>query len=582
MDALSANAVLNIEGREHRAAALGELYAQAPDKGRRLLLEELVAVFAESPTSALVSLLLDSCGLGKVPVEDRHMVHEALRTHSGRDCSSEYLDLRAPKTSPTEQRELQGGYRTRGPGCCGACEHYLEGLPDFAFCNFACGDPQKETPSENDPFDVLLRAEGDLPAITLDGEDVWRTSAYLVASAEGAEDKLGVQVYVGLLAQSCVHGSRRVRKGVLRRLGVLFSDGGRPLRTRYGWWLSCFDEGADCRPERVAAVGALFWERALAGQDAPPELPLFVQSFSRVACGKSRKSARVREAAREAVLATLGVAMGDVQGDPLAKGVALDVLLHLDHNAVAPGLYSTEDVESELRRLGESWKGFYGDAQTAHDKEVAESSERVLEEVFRLEAEQRPFEKCAQEAAREGGAVVAEALRAIRDDRSQNSVPGFGDASLAQIFARVWSLVSEDASGARAALLQELGDMAGTCPSGHLVRIANALSGFFGGPAVRISAKNEIRASVMGRLLGLLQKEEVPLRELIMEQLQIVAEGAGAAALPELRAFYRRHVPGMLDELRASYVDSGVLDDAEFSAAFREALSSYEGCADGA
>jgi len=95
-------------------------------------------------------------------------------------------------------------------------------------------------------------------------------------------------------------------------------------------------------------------------------------------------------------------------------------------------------------------------------------------------------------------------------------------------------------------LIEELEDMAGTCTSGYITRLANVLSGF--GYNISISWKDQIQSVFTARLNALIMKDE-NVDEILSDMT------SKSFSKPGFNTFFIKHLPTIREEMYAEYKD---------------------------
>jgi hypothetical protein len=117
-------------------------------------------------------------------------------------------------------------------------------------------------------------------------------------------------------------------------------------------------------------------------------------------------------------------------------------------------------------------------------------------------------------------------------------------------------------------LIEELEEMSETCSTGHLIRLANVLSGIETG-FVTMSARDEIKGVVHYRLQRHFEGMSEEQQDAIMEDLMTIGEQR------DVQKYLYRFFSELHDELERDYVHSGVMASGAFTEAFRDAVTSF-------
>ena len=170
----------------------------------------------------------------------------------------------------------------------------------------------------------------------------------------------------------------------------------------------------------------------------------------------------------------------------------------------------------------------------------------------------------------------AQCFRAL--DRISIDTATFTETHLgiSDVFCYVWHRIKNHPdfrAELETRLLDELGDMADTCSSGHTWRFVNVLS-VYDGDLLRISWKEQIQANIIGRL-------SATIRDIPDETLKdLVALGSMENAEPEearaFREFADAALADLYSELRKEFVEEGKhLPLDRFDVYFREGSKYY-------
>jgi hypothetical protein len=162
---------------------------------------------------------------------------------------------------------------------------------------------------------------------------------------------------------------------------------------------------------------------------------------------------------------------------------------------------------------------------------------------------------------------VVIALNRIKLD---NGLYGKNGMTLYSILHRLYNYIQihNDKKLLNERLIDELLDMSETCSTGHLIRLANILSGIdlnF----VQMSVKDEIRAVIHYRFKKYFEGMEEEKRDAVMDDLLEQTLG-GAVQKYMFRYFSELH-----DELERDYVHAGIVNDQEFTEYYRDSIMTY-------
>lgn len=260
-------------------------------------------------------------------------------------------------------------------------------------------------------------------------------------------------------------------------------------------------------------------------------------------------------------------------------------------------LLGTEDVRSKAQRvitaLGEptledgkkarqaSQTTIYTNRQNVHSGEIEKSVKDILEFLQSRKTDVKVSSCFAKFEAVEKAITTSTtsadhdkvriALNRISSDRALHTAYNL---SLTEILCLVWNYIvgHKNEAELKTRLMEELVDMAGTCSSGYVSRLANTLSGY-GDFSIRISFREQIIANVNGRLNARIRKiDDLKLYDKVLSEMT-VPSGQYADRKHFLR-FFRRELPSLRAEIHQEFKDHVL--DTDFDIYFRDALSMYE------
>lgn len=269
-------------------------------------------------------------------------------------------------------------------------------------------------------------------------------------------------------------------------------------------------------------------------------------------------------------------------------------------------------------------RNIYNNAQNVHQVDVEDSIGILLETILQIDTQ----------TTEDGNEIVFEHVRTmiLKDERvSINGVNGFDNgkitvalnrieidralyskfkSNLSTILIKVWSHIQCSAYRETLVtrLLEELEEMAETCSSGFVSRLANTLSGF-NGMNIKISFTSQIIANFTGRLNAHARRitdKDSPFRNKRLEEVKRLhahvspddadivmttdqyVEDFEAQVINEMMLdpiqfnkrrsflmFFGQYVSVIREELFEEF--AGLVTDSDFDLSFRKAISSYEG-----
>jgi len=112
--------------------------------------------------------------------------------------------------------------------------------------------------------------------------------------------------------------------------------------------------------------------------------------------------------------------------------------------------------------------------------------------------------------------------------------------------------------------VEELYEMADTCSSGHLVRLANIFSGFDN--TTVIDVQDELKACIFTRLTKIINSKPDELSEQIYDNVQ--SEMFMKLLSQDLVVLY--------NQLLIEYVDSGIISNSNYQESFRKYLTMFQ------
>lgn len=276
----------------------------------------------------------------------------------------------------------------------------------------------------------------------------------------------------------------------------------------------------------------------------------------------------------------------DSTNDENIRADAADVLLQQPREFYCN---AAREIIIELGQNGRRARTLFDNSQNVHVTEIEQS---VLESLEKLRDQPIPPNLNFNQIEREILSMVKQekkkqknsdrkyereeriilALNRIYADRA---IYGKYNDSLQRVLIMVWSYIqdqTENNAEMLNRLLQELEEMSGTCSSGFISRLINAISGF-GDFNIRISWRDQIVGNLSGRLSAEIRKiDNIPLQELILEEM--VSEPSNYEQRKNFLDFFRQKVLFIREEMAAEFKDH--ISEDQFEDYFRKAISVYE------
>lgn len=283
------------------------------------------------------------------------------------------------------------------------------------------------------------------------------------------------------------------------------------------------------------------------------------------------------------------------------RSEAADILCrNIDREDMAIG----REVIKELGNLYSDNKRttIYTNAQNAHDETITES---VMSAIRVLAAEKKDKERkqkvseekiisftaaAAGEKAVDTSSDVFEKILSLTKtfdtERKDKIISSFKyliiypakyeGLTLSDILLLIWNKIQDQAPDTKKELenrvLEELFDMNQTCGTGQITRLINILSGYVHGEGleVKMSVKEQLRSNVFARLGRNLRMMSAKDQDKILEE--IGTDGLSKGTAKEFLESY-----SVYDELREEFVDSGLIDKAEFDKVYKKCTSDFIG-----
>jgi hypothetical protein len=229
-----------------------------------------------------------------------------------------------------------------------------------------------------------------------------------------------------------------------------------------------------------------------------------------------------------------------------------------------------------IKDLGDRSKDLFENKQNVHFVDTSNILKTVMRDlpVDRKEFD-REYEKITDVIKEDGRKEVLSALARIELDYSLIKVKNTDKQySSREVLWLVWTYIStlDEMSQklARQRLVQELYEAADTCPSGHSVRILNALSSI-NGLTTTISWKDQVISNFKGRMMALIRKQPPELRGDLMSEL------IDSDDRPNLKKFVIKNLGPLVAELHKEFVGEGHIDEDDFGAYIQDSIMFFEG-----
>lgn len=253
-------------------------------------------------------------------------------------------------------------------------------------------------------------------------------------------------------------------------------------------------------------------------------------------------------------------------GTPEVKKTAQSIILEL-------GVGNTRNTKTTI----------YNNKQNVHTKDIENSVGEILEflhtfNIMKIKNKPITFEyvekkiiSLSKTKLKENLTKIKIALNRIDIDRAIYSKYS---CTLSNILLRIWTYLTghEHEEEMKTRLIEELVEMAGTCSTGYVSRLANTISGY-SDVGIRISWKDQITSNLTGRLNARIRDlDNLTLQEKILSEMTV--ENTGYENRKNFLKFLRQTVSDIRTEMYEEFKHH--MDDCDFDLYFRSALSIYE------